>query len=207
MKLHHAAAKPDWELLKPSQHNTWQRAAARTNGVLTPGNAASAAGVCLVGAGLGYVYAGTVWAGLALVAAGRLCDILDGMLADRTDTKSPLGEAVDATLDKIATFATLVVFAASGVMPWPLALLIGLQNGATGSLALAAKGLGRTVHPAAAGKIGGAVEWLALLSFGLGYAVHGSSASAIIAVAYALALIAILLNLLAATRYAQALHK
>lgn len=206
MKLHYAATKPDWERSDQAQHNKWQRLAARTGGIVTPGNAASAGGICLVGVGLVHVHAEELWTGLILVSTGRLCDVLDGIIAERTGTKSPLGEAVDAGLDKIAVLATLIVFAIAKVMPWPLALIIGLQNGATSALALAAKGQKRTIHPAATGKIGTTIEWVALLGLGLAHAMHGSFTHIITAAAYGLALIAILLNLMATSWYAWSLR-
>jgi len=202
MKLHRAATKPDWELVRPAGRNRWQQLAARTGGVVTPGNLASTLGICLVGAGLVYIGFERLWAGLALLAAGRLCDLLDGTAAERTGTKSPLGEAVDASLDKIAALAALVVFTAAGVLPWPFALAIGLQNLPTSALAVAAKSRKHIIHPVAAGKVGGAVEWVALLGFVLGHAPHASFAHDFIMGAYGLAVVSIILGIAAAAWYA-----
>ena len=206
MKLHRANTKPDWELVAPASRNPWQRLAASTNGVVTPGNVLSVIGVGLVGVGLTYVHGGQLWRGLWFLAVGRLCDLADGIAAERTGTKSPLGEAVDASLDKLAAFAALVVFALAGVMPWGFALLIGLQNGATAVLSAIAKSTKRVIHPVSAGKIGGAIEWGALLCFVLGKAVHGTPADMLTVAAYSLAFIAIGLNTLATSWYVRAIY-
>src|SRR5690349_11384075 len=102
MKLHHAGTKPDWDLVAASKRNSWQRLAKLSYGVMTPGNLLSFIGILLVGIGLAAINRQHIWKGLVLLAMGRLCDILDGSAAEYTGTKSPLGEAVDASLDKIA---------------------------------------------------------------------------------------------------------
>jgi phosphatidylglycerophosphate synthase len=197
MKLHRATAKPDWEIIAVERRNMWQRTASHTGGILTPGNFSSTTGLTFVGLGLILVGQNKLWHGLILIAIGRLCDIVDGVVAERTGTKSPLGEAVDASFDKLAAFASLIVFAAVGIIPWFFALLIGLQNGLTAMLSLTAKSQKRTVHPVSAGKIGGAIEWVALLCFVL-VALH---IHWLTTVAYTLAVISIVLNGAATTYY------
>ena len=203
MKLHRANSKPDWELVAPNRRTMWQRIAAQTHGIVTPGNMFSTVGLVLVGMGLAYVRSGRLRFGLALMTFGRLCDLADGMAAERTGTKSLLGEAVDASFDKLAALATLVVFAASGVMPWWFALLIGLQNGTTALLTAIGKSMRLVVHPVAAGKFGGAVEWAALLVFVLSAATQGTAHSVLAVAAYVLAFISIGLNAAATAWYAR----
>jgi phosphatidylglycerophosphate synthase len=206
MKLHRADTTPDWELVAAGKRNVWQQWAVRTRGIVTPGNVASGLGVLLVGVGLAYIGRGRLWLGLIILTAGRLLDIIDGAIAERTGTKSPLGESVDASLDKTAVFAALIVFTAVGILPLPFALFVGLQNGVTAVLSLVAKSLRRTIHPVHAGKIGGALVWVALLGFVLGAAVHAGFAPVFTALAYILALVSVALNTYATIRYAQAFH-
>jgi phosphatidylglycerophosphate synthase len=200
MKLHHAATLPDWEQVPPSRHNPWQRLAAKTHGFVTPGNISSFAGLCLVAIGLAYIGHHHLWTGLLILGVGRLFDIVDGTLAERSGTKSPLGEGVDASFDKLAALATLVVFVAASILPWPFAVLIGLQNASTGLLSLAAKALRRTIHPLATGKIGVVVEWAALIGFALGAA---ADMQALTLIAYAVAMVSVGLNFWATLNYAR----
>lgn len=167
IEWHFATPAPEWAAVPPRKRNSWQRLAASTKGMLTPGNITSAAGVSLVIAGLSAMWQEHLWTGLALIALGRLGDLLDGAIAHKTGTKSPLGEAVDATCDKIGAFATLVVFAGAGLLWWPAALLIGLQNLINALIALIAKRRKYGLHPLVTGKIATAGEWIALLGFAL----------------------------------------
>lgn len=205
LQLHRAQHKPDWELAPAAEHSIWQRWAARSHGILTPGNAASVLGVLLVALGLAEIARRRLWPGLFTLGIGRLLDIIDGTLAEYTRTKSPLGESIDASLDKAAVFAALLVFTLSGIVPLALALFIGAQNALTASLSLAAKSLKRTIHPVSAGKIGGAVVWVSLLGFVLGSALSGGAAAWCTDAAYVLAVVSVLLNSYATLRYAQAL--
>ncbi|HSX00229.1 MAG TPA: CDP-alcohol phosphatidyltransferase family protein [Patescibacteria group bacterium] len=199
MKLHHASTKPDWEQITSAKHTTWQHIAYATRGIITPGNILSCTGLVFTLIGVIVIAKDKPWGGLALVAVGRLFDILDGMVAERTHTKSPLGEGVDATFDKIAAFACLLVFSVTGILPEVLAWVIGIQNAITVVLSLFAKSKHWPIHPVAAGKIGVAVEWVALLFFVLFNAVWYGQLTAIIA--YSLTFAAIALNAIATGSY------
>lgn len=109
MALHTPDKKPDWEYGQKSKRNFWQRLAANTRGLLTPANFLSIAGLLLVIAGSLQLYDGTWASGLTLLVIGRLCDLLDGIVAEATKTKSRLGEIVDTTCDKLAILVFLLV--------------------------------------------------------------------------------------------------
>lgn len=207
MKLHRAHTKPDWEL-PGAGLNYWQKTAECTNGIVTPGNIASITGAVLVGVGLFYIVQNRLWLGLILLGIGRLLDLVDGAVADYTKTKSPLGEIIDATLDKIAAFAALGVFIYTGIIPIALALIIGLENAITAILSLVAKSLKRTIHPVRAGKFGGAVEWAAFIGLAIGAAAGSDTDAgrAFTVASYGLAVVSILLNGYAAIKYAQAFY-
>lgn len=196
-----AAAKPEWAMVARSKQNAWQQLAAATRGVVTPGNIISLVGVILVLLGLVCIWQGQLWAGLALVAFGRICDLLDGGIAHKTGTKSPLGEATDATCDKIGAFATLVVFAAAGMLAWPAALLIGLQNLTNSLVALVAKRRRYGLHPLVAGKVATAGEWVALLGFALAAALGAAHTSTLGITSYALLSAALMLGAYATVGY------
>jgi phosphatidylglycerophosphate synthase len=203
MELHRSAAQPDWAHVPPDKQNLWQRIAGRTHGIVTPGNIASVVGAALVLIGLLDIAAGHFWRSLILIAVGRLLDILDGIIANRTGTKSSLGEAFDATCDKICAFATIYIFATQGVLWWPAALILGLQNSANTVIGLIAKKRKYDLHPLAVGKVSTAGEWTALLGLGLVAALELSQSSALGVVAYTTLALSLGLGMYATARYLQ----
>jgi phosphatidylglycerophosphate synthase len=175
MELHRTGKKADWELIPQGQWNSWQRLAARTHKIVTPGNIVSLLGLLLVGVGLVFVGRQQLWAGFIIIGVGRIFDILDGMAADRTGTKSHIGEGIDAGFDKLAALASLVVFTTSHILPLSFAIIIGGLSIITALFSLAADMRGRTIHPNIAGKVGTAVLWAALAGFVLGAATHSEA--------------------------------
>src|SRR6266446_5236311 len=124
MDMHQAGESPDWTKVPPRNRNFWQQIAADTQGVGTPGNALSVLGFSLVVAGLLVVASRSLWEGTFLVGLGRIADLVDGVIAQRTGTKSPLGRLLDAGLDKAGALLALGVFAAVHVLPIWLAAAI-----------------------------------------------------------------------------------
>lgn len=165
MKLHRAGKQGEWETVKPSARNVWQRLAARTNGYITPANVVSVAGFLLVLDGLEKVADGVFWRGIILLAVGRLADLLDGMIAEATHTKGPKGEALDAGLDKLAALVALIIFYAHGQLPWAPALLIALESFGVSIIVAVGMRRGVTVHPGVSGKLATFAAWGVLLWF------------------------------------------
>lgn len=165
MNLHQINNTPDWSTTPKEKRNFWQRIAARTHGVGTPGNALSIVGFCLVIMGLWVVANHSLWQGTVLVSFGRLADILDGIIAHQTGTKSPLGKVVDATLDKIGALSALVVFATHGVLPVWLTGAILLQNIANIFVGVYAPWRKVLLNPSEAGKISTAGFWFTIVVF------------------------------------------
>jgi phosphatidylglycerophosphate synthase len=165
MKLHRSNTKPDWELIDETKRNPWQKAAARTVGILTPGNIATAIGIALVIYGLLAILDREYWWGVLLIIVGRLCDLLDGWLAEATRTKSPLGEMLDASIDKIGTIMTVVVFYIAGLATWWLLTLILLPHVIIILISVNARRKNVKLHPSRTGKVSMAAVWVAL--FGL----------------------------------------
>jgi phosphatidylglycerophosphate synthase len=174
MKLHHHSGKPDWEMIAPAERTPWQRLAANTRGFVTPANVVSLVGLGLVLLGLAVLVKHRYIAGLWLIVIGRLCDIIDGAIADRSGTKSPLGEVVDAGFDKLGALGVLIVFGVEHIVPWWAIIGIGIQNAANAIIGFVGHHRKLSVHPVRAGKISTACEWLAFFCFILA-AAYGSA--------------------------------
>jgi len=160
--LHRADAVPQWETVDPSEWNQYQRRAAETNGWDTPGNRLSLEGAIETTVGLGLIYLdkpATTVLGAALVTVGRVRDLQDGKRAEETGTKSPKGEAIDASVDTaLGVFAALVMKRKKLVPAEAADELIanvGIKIGAS----LVAKLSGREMHTERMGKYGTALRW------------------------------------------------
>lgn len=169
MKLHQSGRLPDWERSEAAVDNLWQHIARKSHGVVTPGNVLSLAGLVLVCGGAAAIAGGFYGTGIVGIALGRTCDLADGIVADMTGTKSPLGEAVDAACDKLALLAVIIGIGVSGVMWWPLLGLIALQNLANSALAFVAKQKSITLHPSRLGKLATAWQWVGLIGLSMAF--------------------------------------
>ena len=150
----------------------WQRVAVRTHGIGTPSNAVTLVGFVLVLIGLQQILTQHYLLGTVLLVTGRLCDILDGWLAELTRTKSPLGELLDAAIDKIVTILTVATFFAAHIAPaWVLIALV------TPHILIAIIILRWRIHkvafhPSLVGKLSMAGVWLSLVVYALSHVVH-----------------------------------
>lgn len=193
-------------MIPSTQWNSWQRVAAGTRGWLTPGNVVSFMGLAITLLGLGLI-AGEVYAwGLAVIIAGRLCDILDGMFAEATGTKGPLGEMLDAGIDKLVTLSGLVVLVAINVLPWLAAVLVLAPNLVIAVVVYFAQRQQQRIHPSRIGKIAMASAWLGLFAFVATAASHGDISAIWRAGGYGLVGLSFLLGSWAAWGYARLLH-
>jgi phosphatidylglycerophosphate synthase len=171
MQLHRTTGKADWLAIPSKSYTIWQRLAARTHGVVTPSNAVTIAGFALVLIGLQEILNQRYLPGTVLVAIGRICDILDGWLAEFTRTKSPLGELLDAAADKTLTILTVAAFFAVHFAPvWVLIALV------TPHVLIVVILLGwrirkRAFHPSLVGKLSMAGVWVSLLIYALAHVV------------------------------------
>lgn len=165
MDLHRAGKQSQWHGIPDDKRNWWQKQAQRSHGLITPGNIVSATGASLVAASLIYFLRGAWGWGLVFLLIGRLADVADGIVAARTRTKSPLGEAVDATLDKFTLLAALIVFIVTGVVPLLAVLLIALFNAANAAFSLLARVRKQRIHPSHIGKVTAVFQWAAILIY------------------------------------------
>ncbi len=185
--------------------------AANTKGVCTPANIVSVLGAALVGVGLWYIYTDNLAWGFIFIAIGRLADIIDGAVAQATGTKSSVGEAIDASLDKAVVIAALIVFFITGTVPLLAAILIAVRNAINMILGLVGKSHKQPMHPSRAGKFAAAAEWVAILFFLIAAVFGDQSWHAAEVAAYTcgyIALgIALLLGVVAIKNYAHAAAK
>lgn len=167
MRLHRAGRKPQWATLRLRNRNYWQKLAAATAGIVTPANVISIIGLVLVLAGLADIYADNVWRGLALIAVGRVLDIVDGIVAEETGTKSPLGEALDATVDKLELAVALPLLVVVSILaPWQAISLASLHL-VNAACAVMAKFVGKTLHTSRLGKYAISLQWIAIFMLGI----------------------------------------
>ena len=201
MKLHRSSNVPDWEKVDRKDRNVWQRIAASTSGIVTLANIATFVGIVLVVIGLLEVVHMNYWRGSALIIVGRLFDLLDGWLAESTQTKGPLGELLDAAVDKLGTILTVIAFYIAGLAPgWVLTLLL-LPHLVIIIISVNARRSGATLHPSKAGKLSMATAWGALFGLviikALEWPVFGNGA----VVVYGIATISLILGAVAAIGY------
>jgi phosphatidylglycerophosphate synthase len=160
MSLHRSETFPDWEKVLPQERNVWQKVAAKTGGIVTPGNFISVAGGVFVAAGLRDIKKNRKVAGTIKIGVGRIFDLVDGTVADMTKTKSPTGEIVDTGIDKAATFAGLFALPAKDILPADQAITIGVQNLANTVFSGVAKSRGVEIHPTRTGKDAMMAQWV-----------------------------------------------
>ena len=165
MKLHRTSGQPDWAGIDKSKYNFWQLLAAKTSGVITPGNIVTIVGLVLVIAGFIALVRQDYWLALTLVMVGRGLDLVDGWLAELTQTKSPLGEIMDATVDKLETIGVIIVLAVTEIAPrWVLAAL-AVPHVMIAIISILVRIQGKGLHPSRVGKVSMALLWLAVGGF------------------------------------------
>lgn len=152
MNLHRTGKQADWEKVDPSEWNLFQRLASKTHGILTPGNVITVLGAATVTSGLIDIHRGETRKGTYKVGAGRLLDILDGIVADATKTKSPLGEALDASMDKLVMFGILRTLYKKEVINKETYHQILRQNLANVAITGVARVIDAEIHPSEDGK-------------------------------------------------------
>jgi phosphatidylglycerophosphate synthase len=177
MELHRASKIPDWEKIPTSERNIFQKVAAKTKGYVTPGNAVSVAGLLLTHSGLIDIDRGNSIRGIAKVGVGRAMDIGDGFVADKTGTKSSIGEKFDATIDKILMADALWLLHKKEMVPTTAAFFIGAQN-VVNTVATGIATLRKNeIHASREGKITTAMQWVAIGGYCLDAAVYPDSSS------------------------------
>lgn len=158
----------DWVNIPESDYNSWQKLASKTHSLITPGNLVTSAGLGLVTYGDTRLGA-NVLSGLFWVTGGRIADVFDGITANKTGTKSPLGEKYDAVADKIA-----IGIVASGIIEHNLVPIIPMtfiiaQNALNAIISLTKKqkSENQEMHSSKAGKMATASQWVTMGLYGI----------------------------------------
>jgi phosphatidylglycerophosphate synthase len=202
MNLHRTTGKPDWYDIKKSDYNVFQKIGAATHGIVTPANVITIIGLAIVIFGLISVLAQHYWLGLGMLATGRVLDIVDGVVANATGTKSPLGEIMDATVDKITTFLTIVVLFIVALNQWWAITLILIPQLITPFVSLYKRTHHIDIHPTRPGKLSMATAWVSIVGLLIIKAVEGSAIiPALSILVYALIIVSFVLGLYALWQY------
>jgi phosphatidylglycerophosphate synthase len=165
MNLHRIEGRADWADVSVSQQNQWQKVAARTHGIVTISNFFSLVGLASIPYGLWALSHEAYITAVIILGLGRLCDLLDGWLADLTHTKSPLGEKIDASFDKISTVATVTGLVVLGVVPGSWLLLLVTPHLLIAPIVVLAYFMGKPAHPSVPGKFSMAVIWATIVGY------------------------------------------
>ncbi len=159
MNMHRSGKEGQWEAVAPEDRNAYQKIAAKTHGIVTPANTVSLVGAGLVASGLKDVATGKTAKGIVKISVGRGADLGDGRVAEKTQTKGPIGEALDVVIDKTEMAAVLPVFVHKNILPQPAAGVIAAQNAANTAFSAIAKRRGITLHPSREGKMATFGQW------------------------------------------------
>ena len=163
MNLHRTSGTPDWENVKPTDRNAFQKMSAATRGIASPANIITVIGLGIVVYGLVLLLQQHYWPGLTLLAIGRLLDIVDGIVAESTGTKSPLGELFDAAADKIGTLLTIIALVVAGITDWWVIVALLIPQAIIPLVIFYKKRRGISVHPTRQGKLSMAFAWVGIV--------------------------------------------
>lgn len=206
MNLHRSDSKPDWADVSTADRTLWQSIAVNTRGIVTPPNVITIIGLGLVIIGLALIAQHQDWFGITLIIVGRLLDLVDGWLAELTQTKSPLGELFDATADKVGTILTIIVFYATLLAPWWLLTAMLLPHIIISVISLQARRQKKQLHPSRLGKVSMAALWVGLFGFVLLRAAGIGDISVVIATVYIISVLSVLMSSAAAVSYGSELR-
>jgi len=91
--------------------------------------------------------------GVGQIALGRVFDYFDGLIADKTGTKSPIGEAANVVADKIANLAIVSTLESNDILPKYLRHFLMIQNSTNTVLGIRSKLKHEELHSSKNGKI------------------------------------------------------
>lgn len=174
MNLHRTTLKAEWEAIDPQDYNYWQQIAAQTNEIIAPGNFITITGLTLVTSGLRDINNNQTLKGVLKIGLGRMCDVIDGTVADKTGTKSPTGEVLDVTVDKAEAILALPMCLKAGILPKTSSGIFFVQHASNIALATFAKKRNTSLHPSKEGKLSTASQWSSLILYGLAHVVNNN---------------------------------
>jgi cardiolipin synthase len=163
MDLHRTTKQPEWKKTKARDYSAFQKLAAATNGFVSPANIVTLVGFGVVIGGLVALLQHHYWLGLVLLAVGRLFDVADGMVAQATHTKSPVGEILDAVVDKIETLLTIIVLLVADIAPWWVIVALVVPQAIIAAVTFYKRQRGVRLHPSQQGKLSMAAVWASVV--------------------------------------------
>ena len=179
LQSHASREKPDWNYVVPEMRNGWQRMAASTHGVITPGNILTIAGAGMdVVANYAFLPGQYRLGALCLVTEGAL-DLLDGHAATCTGTRSPLGRAMDAGSDAARILLTTSVMTRTGILPKSATGILTTEKCLTAVPGAIAKLRNVDLTPSSEGKLTAFFQRSALVGFVLAAIVRETSQDAL----------------------------
>jgi phosphatidylglycerophosphate synthase len=179
MGMHELHKRAEWFGIPDAKRTAVQRLAARTQGVVTPANGISLLGAVITIMGLTLFYQQHYLLGIVFVGIGRICDVLDGHVARSTHTTSPVGEGVDAALDKLVVLLATVLLVMAHVLPLVLAAILILIQLIIAALSLAVRHDGTGIHPTRTGKYAMFALWLSIGLFMIAHVLDTGAASTV----------------------------
>ncbi len=159
MDLHHSSKIPDWEQITAEQHNAWQKVANSSNGIVTPGNLVTIAGAGLVLSGMNDIKRNRKFSAFSKIMVGRIADMADGYVANKTGTKSSKGEALDAAVDSVELALAIPMLVKRQYLPMRTGLIYGIHKSINAYATAKAKNNGYELHSSWSGKRAEAFRW------------------------------------------------
>jgi phosphatidylglycerophosphate synthase len=203
----HRSKRPDWQNISPERQTVLQHIAAATGGVVTVGNFVTVFGFIVVLFGIDKIIVQQYWIAFVALIVGRCQDVVDGWAAQQTQTKSPLGELLDAGLDKVGTCMTIVVLYSYNDASWWILLLLVLPHIFISTITFISIKQRKHLHPSTRGKISMASAWLSLLGFVAMRATNVTFHSTLGIATYTTAVLSIAIGMSATLGYTRELHK
>lgn len=142
----------DWDGLEPDEMNIWQKIAKKTRGIITAANAVTIASTVVVMNGLADYVNGNKVEGVVKVAAGRLGDVADGLIADKSGTKGRVGRALDPGVDFVQLCIGLPMLVQADVLPIVPALAIAVPKVIDAAATVSATVRHKEMNPTIEGK-------------------------------------------------------
>jgi phosphatidylglycerophosphate synthase len=209
MSLHELHKGSEWYAVAESERTSLQRLAARTQGLVTPGNVFTIVGMLLTVAGFLALYRHAFWQAFVLVIVGRFCDILDGHIARLTHTSGPVGEGLDAFMDKLVIGVGAVTLVAVHAVPLALLIPVIAIQVLVALVVMAARQLQVRIHPSRIGKYSTFALWIAILCYLARYLAYELHQAALFhdlrMIANGLMVVVFVGSLMAFVRYASAI--
>jgi CDP-diacylglycerol--glycerol-3-phosphate 3-phosphatidyltransferase len=144
------------------------------------------------------------WTAIVVLLVVFLTDFVDGFIARRFDQMSALGAWLDPIADRLTVVFVVAAFAASGIVPWQLVVILLVPDLLSGAWAVAAFHGAPDVRVSKVGKVRTALTFVGLFLILFGEAVPPFR-DGLVGVGFALFVLGVVGHYLAMTRNARGL--